>query len=249
MPPFGLALWQNLESWNFSVVQYSYLYTVFQMVDASHVYLLMGKEHRISRNARASWYFNHLNTNIPESKLQHGSETDHVSVWLVTKLVKQRHLVHVFYKHIISSPYHRGGPLRFLGGGKIENGLFFSTGITLANIFSWRRPLEIYFFQEKGSDFFFNFLRHPPPPSLRSLMVVPLCSFYRFVMRTHYAYFTLKWRMDMNIAWKVKMKNQNREMRIRNSCTGFYPQQKSHSLLTSTSLCLFWISVHRLLLW
>lgn len=36
----------------------------FQVLDAKHVYLLMKKEYRISRNIRASWYFRHLHTLI-----------------------------------------------------------------------------------------------------------------------------------------------------------------------------------------
>ncbi len=36
-----------------------------QVAEATDVYLMMGKEHRISRNARALWYFSHLNSSIP----------------------------------------------------------------------------------------------------------------------------------------------------------------------------------------
>jgi len=31
---------------------------------ASHVYLLMSKEYRISRNRRAEWFFSHLNATV-----------------------------------------------------------------------------------------------------------------------------------------------------------------------------------------
>lgn len=33
-------------------------------LEAEHVFLLMKKEYRISRNTRAEWYFNHLNRTV-----------------------------------------------------------------------------------------------------------------------------------------------------------------------------------------
>ena len=38
--------------------------------EARHIFLLMKREYRISRNSRAQWYFNHLNqvVNIPKAE-------------------------------------------------------------------------------------------------------------------------------------------------------------------------------------
>ncbi|XP_074640655.1 KICSTOR complex protein SZT2-like [Tubulanus polymorphus] len=55
-----------------------------EVVEAGHVYLLMKKEYRISRNIRAAWFFKHLNTNldfIPDKPLdEHKDELSILSI-------------------------------------------------------------------------------------------------------------------------------------------------------------------------
>ena len=77
------------------------------MVDASDVYLMMGKEHRISRNARASWYFNHLNTSISLLSVQRGKCKD------VSTAVSFHAVLPYFFelRHPVPGPNFKGMPL------------------------------------------------------------------------------------------------------------------------------------------
>ena len=58
------------ECWNEYLVMMASENEEQMELEAEHIFLLMKKEYRISRNTRAQWYFNHLNevVNIPKAE-------------------------------------------------------------------------------------------------------------------------------------------------------------------------------------